>query len=590
MPRSAWGCALAYYDAFLSYSHAKDKPIAAALQSVIQKLGKPWYVDRKLSVFRDDTSLSATPELWPTIERWLGQSQFLILLASREAAASPWVNKEVAYWLEHKSAKTLLIALTDGELRWDNAIADFVWDHHIPLPPVLRGRLKSEPKWVDLTAYRQGGNTRDAKFAELAADFAAAIHGVPKEDLLFHEMRHQRRALALASTAAFLLLTLTALAGWGWHEAMIQREQRLEPETAGAQAIAPQNAVGYLSRGLAYFAAGNHQRAIDAFGSVIQVHRRSGVTPTGDIDSSASFFGYLYRGRSYVAIGKYNRGIEDYNEAIKLSPTSAVAYLSRSEAYLKVRDFERATADNDYATKLNQTLVNQTLADQGRAISSNPELARVYNGLGRDNLSKKDYDHAIVDFTEAINYDPKYAVAYNNRGLSYSLKGEYDRAIADYSEALKLNPNDSLAHTNLANAYRLKGYNTSPANDDQARERTLKNSTPVRSVPLGVNTQIATHYRIDNQCRPSRVEIMLTAMPAHGTVSSEPKDIVIKAQNGKGEPQPTQCVGETIQGVAVYYQSESNFVGQDSFRYRRINPNDANDRFNAEINYTVAVK
>jgi hypothetical protein len=28
---------MALYDAFVSYSHAKDKPIAAALQSVVQK-------------------------------------------------------------------------------------------------------------------------------------------------------------------------------------------------------------------------------------------------------------------------------------------------------------------------------------------------------------------------------------------------------------------------------------------------------------------------------------------------------------------------------------------------------------------------
>jgi hypothetical protein len=31
------------YDAFISYSHAKDKPIASPLQSAIQRLGKPWY-------------------------------------------------------------------------------------------------------------------------------------------------------------------------------------------------------------------------------------------------------------------------------------------------------------------------------------------------------------------------------------------------------------------------------------------------------------------------------------------------------------------------------------------------------------------
>src|SRR3954471_21494782 len=103
---------MALYDAFVSYSHTKDKPVAAALQSVIQKLGKPWYRRRALRIFRDNTSLSATPGLWPSIEEALAQSRFLLLLASPEAAASPWVGKaaspwvgnEVAYWLAHKSA------------------------------------------------------------------------------------------------------------------------------------------------------------------------------------------------------------------------------------------------------------------------------------------------------------------------------------------------------------------------------------------------------------------------------------------------------------------------------------------------------
>jgi hypothetical protein len=58
-----WDRAMTLYDAFISYSHSKDKPIASALQTVIQKLGKPWYRRRVLRVFRDDTSLSATPHL-----------------------------------------------------------------------------------------------------------------------------------------------------------------------------------------------------------------------------------------------------------------------------------------------------------------------------------------------------------------------------------------------------------------------------------------------------------------------------------------------------------------------------------------------
>src|SRR5262247_2303261 len=114
--RGAVRISMATYDAFVSYSHAKDKPVAAALQLVMQRLGKPWYRRRALRVFRDDTSLSATPSLWPSIEQALGNARFLVLLASPEAAASPWVTKEVSYWLDHKGADTLLIALTDGAL------------------------------------------------------------------------------------------------------------------------------------------------------------------------------------------------------------------------------------------------------------------------------------------------------------------------------------------------------------------------------------------------------------------------------------------------------------------------------------------
>ena len=179
--------------------------MAAALQSVVQRLGKPWYRRRALRIFRDDTCLSATPHLWPSIEEALARSRFLILLASPESAASQWVGKEIAYWLAHKSIDTLLIALTDGELAWDGA-ADI---SRLPaLPPALKGRFTAEPKWVDLRAYRDGAPARNGKFLDLGADLAAAVHGIPKEDLLSQEVRQQRRALTLAWSAAGIALVL----------------------------------------------------------------------------------------------------------------------------------------------------------------------------------------------------------------------------------------------------------------------------------------------------------------------------------------------------------------------------------------------
>jgi hypothetical protein len=114
------------YDGFISYSHAKDKAIAAALQFVVQRLGKAWNERRALRLFRDDTSLSATPHLWPSIEHALGESRFLILLASPEAGQSHWVDQEVTWWLDHNGGETILIALTAGELVWDAGAGDFI--------------------------------------------------------------------------------------------------------------------------------------------------------------------------------------------------------------------------------------------------------------------------------------------------------------------------------------------------------------------------------------------------------------------------------------------------------------------------------
>jgi hypothetical protein len=148
------------YDAFVSYSHAHNKPLASALQSSMQRLGKAWYRRRALRLFRDDTSLSATQELWGSIEQALGQSRFLILIASPEAAASPGVDKEVAHWLGHNRLDTVLIALTDGELAWDDAIGDFSWTETTALPPTLKGRFGSEPFWIDQRSYPGGGPAR----------------------------------------------------------------------------------------------------------------------------------------------------------------------------------------------------------------------------------------------------------------------------------------------------------------------------------------------------------------------------------------------------------------------------------------------
>jgi hypothetical protein len=64
------------YNAFLSYSHAVDGQLAPAIQKALHGLAMTLFQLRAVRVFRDKTSLSANPALWPAIERAANQNSF----------------------------------------------------------------------------------------------------------------------------------------------------------------------------------------------------------------------------------------------------------------------------------------------------------------------------------------------------------------------------------------------------------------------------------------------------------------------------------------------------------------------------------
>jgi WD40 repeat protein len=215
--RAAGAVETATYAAFLSYSHALDGKLAPALQAGLQRFAKPWYRQRALRVFRDETSLSANPALWPSIEQALSASEFFVLLASPEAAASPWVDREASWWASHKDRSKLLIVLTGGDIGWDRGSGDFDWTRTTCLPPSLRGVFSEEPRFIDLRWARETEqlSLQNPRFRDAVADLAAPMHGRAKDDLFGEDVRHHRRAvrLARAAVAGLTVLALAATAG-----------------------------------------------------------------------------------------------------------------------------------------------------------------------------------------------------------------------------------------------------------------------------------------------------------------------------------------------------------------------------------------
>ena len=47
------------------------------------------------------------PSVWDAIQEALADSEYFLLMASPEAANSPWVRKEVEWWLANRSADNL---------------------------------------------------------------------------------------------------------------------------------------------------------------------------------------------------------------------------------------------------------------------------------------------------------------------------------------------------------------------------------------------------------------------------------------------------------------------------------------------------
>lgn len=220
-------------DAFISYSHAADGELAPAIESALERLAKPWYRRRSLSVFRDATGLSVNPHLWTSIAAELDASRKFILLASPSAAASEWVGRELEYWLEKKSADDILIVLTEGTLTWDEEANDFARQRSNALPPVLFGVFTEEPLYLDLSwAHTEGQlDVRHPRFREEIAKLAAAIVGTTPDELIGEDIRLHRQALRLAWSAgaalAVLLLVAVAFAAYALdrrHEALLQRD------------------------------------------------------------------------------------------------------------------------------------------------------------------------------------------------------------------------------------------------------------------------------------------------------------------------------------------------------------------------------
>ncbi|MFG3047806.1 TIR domain-containing protein [Streptomyces sp. NPDC048241] len=232
-------------DCFISYSHKADIPLAEAVEKGLCAIGRAWTRRPALNVFRDTRSLAASADLPGAILKELERSRYFVYIASPEAAASRWVREELRFWRDHSDASArgrFLIALSAGEIHWNDSAGDFDWDRTTAIPDDLRGTFRTEPLWVDLRSFREG-NARSlapgSPFRDKVVTLGAAIRGCSKDELDSEDLRQQRRARRLRDTAIALLTTFALIASVSFVVALLQRDKALaRARTSASQALA----------------------------------------------------------------------------------------------------------------------------------------------------------------------------------------------------------------------------------------------------------------------------------------------------------------------------------------------------------------
>jgi len=117
--------------------------------------------------------------------------------------------------------------------------------------------------------------------------------------------------------------------------------------------------------------------------------------------------------------GDLDGALQDYNEAIRLKPDYAIAFLSRGTA-------RRVKGDLDGA-----------IQDDNQAIRLKPDDANSFGERGIARRAKGDVEGAVRDFSEAIRLKPNDARVFVYRGEARLAKSDLDGAIQDFSAAIR---------------------------------------------------------------------------------------------------------------------------------------------------------
>jgi hypothetical protein len=209
------------YQAFISYKHNKMLPVAGNIAKALRAYARPIFTPPPL-IFRDEDYLVPNNSLPKLIRQGLHDSQFLILIASPAAAASPWVQEEIMIWCEElKRQDQLIIVLTEGEISFDFKTKKLNWEQTDALSGILSQFIDEIPLFIDFRDVQriEQLDLADPDFKKAINAITARLRGIAPDDMTGDEVRVYRNNKRIRNTGIIVLIALALIAIWFGFEA-----------------------------------------------------------------------------------------------------------------------------------------------------------------------------------------------------------------------------------------------------------------------------------------------------------------------------------------------------------------------------------
>lgn len=177
---------------------------------------------------------------------------------------------------------------------------------------------------------------------------------------------------------------------------------------------------------------------------------------TGKIMLAGSSSDYISRSFAYLRLKQYELAIQDCDKALARKADAPMAYNNRGAAYFGLKQYREALQDFNRALALKSdfapafysrgTLYSETeeyqlaLHDYDRAIALRPKASNFYFNRGVVFIRLKEYERALQDFEQALVLDPTDYAGYHNRGYVSLHLNSFEQGSADLLKAWKLHP------------------------------------------------------------------------------------------------------------------------------------------------------